>query len=137
MLKISVLLFALDAFVALAMGLRYLSRADFLPYQAKATGRTVGDLDPALRVVILAMIRVVGGGFLGFGVLSLGLTICLWRGELVAGYALTLGAAALLGPAWWAAHSITKLAPDSGAPTKLTLAAGTTTALAFVALLES
>jgi len=137
MLKISVLLFALDAVVALAMGLRYLSRADLLPYQAKATGRTIGDLDPALRVVILAMIRVVGGGFLSFGVLALGLTFCLWRGETVAGYALALGAAALLGPAGFAASSIVKLAPASGAPTGLTIVAGVVSALAFVALLAS
>jgi hypothetical protein len=137
MLKISVLLFAVNALVALAMGLRYLGRADLLPYQSKATGRTISDLDPALRVVVLAMIRVVGGGFLSFGVLALGLTACLWRGELVAGYALTLGAAALLGPAWFAASSIGKYAPDSGAPTGLTLAAGGIAALAFLALLAS
>jgi hypothetical protein len=115
--------------------LRYVSRSELMPYQAKATGRSLAQLDPTQRVVILAMLRVIGGGFLAFGVAALGLSALLWRGERLAGVALTAAAAALLFPAYWAASSIERHAPGAGAPTQPTLAAAAVAAVAFVALL--
>ena len=137
MLNISAALFLLDALIALAMGARYLARRDFLPYQAQATGRSVGELDPGLRVVILAMLKVVGGGFLAFGLAALGLDALLWSGQRLAGYALAAGASALLAPAYFAAADINAKSKGAKAPTRITLAAAALTALALLALMAS
>ena len=137
MLNVSAALFLLDALIALSMGARYLARGDFLPYQAHATGRSVADLDPGLRVVVLAMLKVIGGGFLASGVMALGLDALLWSGERLAGYVFAAGATALLVPAYIAASKVNVQSPGANAPTRLALAAAALTALALIALLAS
>ncbi|MBV1708082.1 MAG: hypothetical protein KGQ37_12855 [Hyphomicrobiales bacterium] len=137
MLNVSATLFLLDAMIALAMGARYLATRDFMPYQAHATGRGVAELDPGLRAVVLAMLKVIGGGFLAFGVTALGLDALLWSGERLAGYALAVGAVAMLAPAYVAAAGINAQSPGANAPTRLALAAAALTTLAVVALLAS
>jgi hypothetical protein len=38
MIKVGVALYVVNALISIATGARYLSRTDFLPYQAKAVG---------------------------------------------------------------------------------------------------
>jgi hypothetical protein len=45
-------------------GVIYLSRSAFMPYHAVAVGQSWSDVDPAFQVLILALMRVAGGGFL-------------------------------------------------------------------------
>jgi hypothetical protein len=45
-------------------GVIYLSRSAFMPYHAVAVGQTWPQVDPAFQVLILALMRVAGGGYL-------------------------------------------------------------------------
>ena len=45
-------------------GLVYVTRREFMPYHSAAVGMSWGEVSPALRVVILAMIRLIGSAFL-------------------------------------------------------------------------
>jgi hypothetical protein len=60
--------YSVAALLALAVGVRYLLRREFMPYHATAAGAAWSDLAPGLRVLILALIRGVGGGFLALGI---------------------------------------------------------------------
>ena len=137
LLKASALLSGFDALAALAIGVRYVRRDDLMPYQLKALDRGNFDLDPKLRVLCLAMLRVIGGGFLAFGCAGLSLAVCLWQGTQLAGFGLAASAAALLLPSYLAASSVAKLAPRTGAPTRLALVAAGVAGLAFVGFLAA
>ena len=42
-------------------GTIYLLRSEFMPYHAIAVGKTWVEVDPSLQILLLALIRVVGG----------------------------------------------------------------------------
>lgn len=48
----------------IAFGLTYLLRPEFMPYHAKAVGKSWSEVEASFRILILALMRVVGGGFL-------------------------------------------------------------------------
>lgn len=48
----------------IVFGLIYLFRSAFMPYHAVAVGHSWSDVDPAFQILILALMRVAGGGFL-------------------------------------------------------------------------
>jgi len=135
MIKVAVTLYAVNALISIVMGVRYFSRTDFLPYQAKAVGHSIADLGSGLRTVVLAMLKVIGGGFIGSGVTSLGLCVELWQGSTVANWALLIGSAVSLVTLWIAASSVNRVGPDIGAPTRLVAVAAVIAAVAFVAAL--
>jgi hypothetical protein len=43
------------------IGLVYLFRSQFMPCHAIAVGKTWTEIDPAFQILLLALIRVVGG----------------------------------------------------------------------------
>jgi len=43
----------------------YLFRSEFMPYHAIAVGKDWADVAPEFQVLILALMRVSGGGWLG------------------------------------------------------------------------
>jgi hypothetical protein len=47
-----------------AMGVVYLFRAQFMPYHAIAVGKTWAQVDPAFQILLLALIRLVGGAWI-------------------------------------------------------------------------
>ena len=135
MIKVAVALYGVNALFSILTGARYFRRTDFLPYQAKVAGRGVADLDPGLRSVVLAMLEVIGGGFIAIGAASLGLCIALWQGSTAANWALLIATALFLGPAWIAASGLNRVGPNIGAPTRLVVVAASIAAVAFVAAL--
>jgi hypothetical protein len=54
----------------------YLFRRGFMPYHAVAVGKTWEELDPAFRILTLALMRVSGGGWLG---VSIAMTFLLFK----------------------------------------------------------
>ena len=42
-------------------GMIYLFRSQFMPYHAIAVGKTWAEVDPSFQILLLALIRVVGG----------------------------------------------------------------------------
>ena len=63
-LKVAFSCHLLASFLLVAFGLIYLLRLEFMPYHAVAVGRSWTELDPASQVLILSLMKVVGGGFL-------------------------------------------------------------------------
>ncbi len=62
MTTIVLICYGLTALTALGFGLTYLLTPTFMPYHAQAIGSDWATLEPELQVVILALIRVAGGG---------------------------------------------------------------------------
>lgn len=73
--------FGLAGLLALAFGLRYLFTREFMPYHAAVLGKPWTRLEPRLQAIILGMLRVAGGGLLGFGCTLWWLLLPLQRGE--------------------------------------------------------
>lgn len=49
-------------------GATYLTRSEFMPYHAVAIGQSWGEVAPAIQVLLLAMMRGLGGTFLALAV---------------------------------------------------------------------
>jgi hypothetical protein len=52
---------ALALLVIAAVGVIYLSRTQFMPYHAVALGKSWADIDQVLQILLLALIRALGG----------------------------------------------------------------------------
>jgi hypothetical protein len=50
------------------MGVVYLSRTQFMPYHAMALGKIWPDIDQALQILLLALMKAFGGASLAVGV---------------------------------------------------------------------
>ena len=57
----------LAALLALAFGARYVLTKSFMPYHAAVLDKPWATLEPRLQVIILGMLKVAGGGLLGYG----------------------------------------------------------------------
>lgn len=66
-LKISFSCYLVTAIVSIAFGIIYLTRSEFMPYHAVALEREWTELDIKTQTLILALMRVAGGGFLATG----------------------------------------------------------------------
>lgn len=83
--------YAVNAFILIVFGVRYLSSKEFQPYHAEAIGRDWKSLDPALQVLLLSFIRGVGATLLAVGIGTVALLIFPFReGATWATYALPL-----------------------------------------------
>ncbi len=67
MLQISFLCYSITAIVSILFGVIYLTRSQFMPYHAIALGKEWTELDAKIQTLILALMRVTGGGFLATG----------------------------------------------------------------------
>lgn len=63
-LKVAFLCYLLTLPLLIIFGLIYLFRPEFMPYHAVAVGQRWSEIDPAFQILILALMRVAGGGFL-------------------------------------------------------------------------
>ena len=64
---ISFISYALVALVLILFGLIYLIKNQFMPYHEEALNSSWSDLESNLQVLILALMRAAGGGFLATG----------------------------------------------------------------------
>jgi hypothetical protein len=112
-------------FVALAcivFGVRYMRRDAFLPYHAAVAGKSWAELDPGVQVVILGMLKIIGGGFATFGVTLLWLCFALHGGARWAPWAILIVSAAALGPMLYVALQLRAFRPGAETPVRPTLA---------------
>lgn len=99
------------AVVWAVVGLVYLTRSEFLSFHADAVGRAWGGVEPAFQVLILALMRALGGAWLAVAVaIAILLAIPFRRGERWARWAipavgLTSSSAALWATTFVARHS--------------------------------
>lgn len=67
------------AFILIIFGSIYLMKNQFMPYHSEAVGFSWSDLEPNFKVLIIALMRAAGGGFLATGLAILVLLIIPWR----------------------------------------------------------
>ena len=65
--------------ILLAFGLAYLVRSEFMPYHAIAAGMRWDELGTGVQVLILGLMRAVGGACLAIAVLELTLLLVPFR----------------------------------------------------------
>jgi hypothetical protein len=90
--------FGLAAVLALTFGARYVLTREFMPYHATVLGKPWSQLDSRLQSIILGMLKVAGGGLLGYGVALLWLLLPLQRGEVWAAWAAFTISLAVISP---------------------------------------
>ena len=64
---ISFISYSCVALVSILFGLIYLTRNQFMPYHAEALSLSWSELSENMQVLILALMRAAGGGFLATG----------------------------------------------------------------------
>lgn len=64
---ISFISYGCVALVSILFGLIYLAKNQFMPYHAEALGLSWSELEEKMQVLILALMRAAGGGFLATG----------------------------------------------------------------------
>lgn len=73
----------LATLIVAAFGVTYLFRPEFMPYHSVAVGMPWAEVAPSFQVLILALMRVVGGTCLAVAVLELFLLVVPFRQGVV------------------------------------------------------
>jgi uncharacterized protein YjeT (DUF2065 family) len=118
MLNLALAAVLLVALAAVLFGVRYMRREDFLPYHAAVAGKSWSELDPGVQVVVLGMLRIVGGGFVTLGVALLWLCFALHSGARWAPWAILTISAVALGPMLYVAVKLRTFRPDAQTPVR-------------------
>ena len=108
-----------SAVACLVIGYRYFTRGSFMPYQEAAAGVRFDDLGPGLRIVIQAMMHVIGGGFGGLGLSLMWFGVELCSGQMWAGGAILSVSVVTLAPALFATRYIAELGHHEQPPSYL------------------
>ena len=88
---VSVICFSIVILVGLLFAGLYLFRRKFMPYHADAVERPWSELDKEIRVLVIALMRVVGGGWLASSLaMSIFLYIFILNGDLYAAVAIVI-----------------------------------------------
>jgi hypothetical protein len=59
--------YVLVALYIFAFALDYLTRSHFMPYYREAVGKPLAEIDPRVQMIILGLMRAVGGGSFALG----------------------------------------------------------------------
>lgn len=122
MLNLALAAVLLVALGAILFGVRYMRREAYLPYHADVAGKSWSELDPGVQVIILGMLKIIGGGFATLGVTLLWLCFALHEGARWAPWAILTISAVALGPMLYVAISLRAFRPDASTPVRPTLA---------------
>lgn len=68
MLVISSVCYGAIAITSLIFGLIYLTRSQFMPYHSLALAKSGSEVEVKTQILILALMRVAGGGFISTGI---------------------------------------------------------------------
>jgi len=108
--------FALAGLLGFVFGVRYVLTREFMPYHAAVLGKPWNALEPRLQSIILGMLKVAGGGLLGYGVALLWLLVPLGRGEAWAAWAALCISVAVDAPILYVVLWLRRIAPGARTP---------------------
>ena len=111
----------LAALLALAFGARYVLTKSFMPYHAAVLDKSLPTLEPRLQIIILGMLKVAGGGLLGYGLALLWLLVPLQKGETWAAWAVLTVSLVVCGPVLYVVVSLRRFEPKAKTPIVPTL----------------
>jgi hypothetical protein len=106
----------LAALLALAFGVRYVFTREFMPYHATVLGKPWASLELRLQLIILGMLKVAGGGLLGYGVALLWLLLPLQRQEAWAVWAALTVSLAVVVPILYVVVWLRRIEPAAKTP---------------------
>jgi hypothetical protein len=109
-------LLSIAAAVSILFGVRYCLAREFMPYHATVAGRSWSELEPGVRTIILGMLRIVGGGFVSYGVALLWLLVPLNRGESWAPWAALTITLTALAPVLYVTVWLRRVEPTARTP---------------------
>jgi hypothetical protein len=121
MLNLALAAVLVVALAGIVFGVRYMRREAFLPYHAAVAGKSWTELDPGVQIVILGMLRIIGGGFAAFGVTLLWLCLALHGGARWAPWAILTISAVVLGPMLYVAIKLRSFRPEAQTPVRPTV----------------
>jgi len=121
MLNLAIAPLVIAGLAGLLFGVRYMRREAYLPYHAAVAGKAWSELDPGVQIVILCMLRLIGGGFATFGVTILWLCYALHEGVRWAPWAILTVSIFALGPTVYVAAKLRAFRPDANTPVRPTL----------------
>lgn len=113
---VTLMALVLAAALALAFGARYVLTKAFMPYHAAVLDKPWTVLEPRLQIVILGMLKVAGGGLLGYGLVLLWLLLPLQRGEAWAAWAALSISLAVVGPILYVVVWLRRIQPSAKTP---------------------
>ena len=122
MLDLALAAVLMVALAGIVFGVRYMRREAFLPYHAAVAGKSWSELDPGIQIIILGMLKIIGGGFATLGVTLLWLCFALHGGARWAPWAILTISAVALGPMLYVAVKLRSFRPDAQTPVRPTLA---------------
>lgn len=120
---VGLLLITLTGLIALAFGVRYVLTKQFMPYHEAVSGKSWGSLEPRLQAIILGMLKVAAGGFLGYGAALLWLLVPLSQGASWAPWAVITISFAALAPILYVVLWLRRIQSTARTPVMPTLAA--------------
>jgi hypothetical protein len=115
--------FGLAGLLGFVFGLRYVLTREFMPYHAAVLGQPWVALEPRLQSIILGMLKVAGGGLLGYGVALLWLLLPLSRGDGWAAWAALCISVAVDAPILYVVLWLRRISPGAKTPVGPTIAA--------------
>jgi hypothetical protein len=108
--------FGLAALLALAFGVRYVFTRQFMPYHATVLGKPWASLEPRLQFIIVGMLKVAGGGLLGYGVAMLWLLLPVQREEAWAVWAVLTMSLVVVVPILYTVVWLRRIEPTAKTP---------------------
>ena len=114
--KLSLIPLLLAALVSIFFGVRYLFTREFMPYHAVVSGKSWSQLELGVQTAILGMLKILGGGFVTYGLALLWLLLPLNRGESWASWAALTISAATLVPTLYVTIMLRRFEPKAKTP---------------------
>lgn len=116
MLGFQIALLAIAGLISILFGVRYFFASEFMPYHATVAGKSWSELEPGMRTIILGMLKIIGGGFLAYGLAVLWLLIPLGQKQSWAAWAvLTVSLASVL-PSVYVTIWLRRVSPSARTP---------------------
>ena len=116
MLGFQIALLAIAGLISILFGVRYFFASQFMPYHATVAGKSWNELEPGVRTIILGMLKIIGGGFLAYGLAVLWLLIPLGQRQSWAAWAvLTVSIASVL-PSVYVTIWLRRVSPSARTP---------------------
>ena len=116
-------LVALAGLIAVAFGVRYIGTRQFMPYHGTVSGKSWASLEPRLQAIILGMLKVAGGGFLGYGASLLWLLLPLSQGAAWAPSAIVTISVAVIAPVLYVVLWLRRIEATARTPVAPTIVA--------------
>lgn len=123
MRKLAVALLVLVALGAIQWAAKYMFATEFMPYHATVVGRSWAEVDQNTQTLLLAMLKVIGAGFLAVGVSLLCFAYRAAKGERWPAWAALLAGAALWVPTLYVTLAVRASRPEAQTPFGATLVA--------------